>query len=430
MWNLKAATRPIAVPRELEALPVTKIERLSARIWKDPIFWFVIALGLADGSVRNFVPATFPIFHREMGASLAQMGKTQFLFYLSSLIFGVVGGPLLAFAGLKRAAVGALAIACGSLLLIGFTQSFTVVLLAAGLLGLGIVAIVVIISSLVSGHFGARRQSVFLLSGLSDAGGSMIGPAILGWWIGHAHGWDLTWRSGYFVGALVLGGLILWTCLVRPENMHGDKPAESARPRGLANTRAVLRDAAFYTAVALCFCHGLAQAGMASFVGQLYVSKLNIDAGRAAYLLSIEAVGILAGRLIFGAVLSRWRIPELLVIAMCAAVETLAFLATIVSESYLGGAAMLLVGGFFMSAIGPSLNSYLGGRLAARVATAFALFAGLGNVGAALGPYLIGMLGTEFGIERAILFAPLFSALLSALALIRHLQKRNLVQPA
>jgi MFS family permease len=406
---------------------VSKSEKTppGGRIWKDPIFWFAIALGLAEGGVRNFVPATFPVFSREMGASLKQMGDTQFLFYLSSLVFGAVGGPLLALAGLKRSAIAALALAAVSLLLVGATHHFDMVLVAAALLGFAIVSLVVIISAMVSGHFNARRQSVFLLTGLSDAGGSMLGPALLGWWIVHAERWRLTWRSGYLMGASVMAALIMWAFSVRSESMQGDHIAPNARPASLANTWDVLRHSAFYTAVVLCFCHGLAQASMISFIGQLYVRKLHIDAARAAYLLSVDGMGILAGRLIFGGILSRWGTAELLVIAICAAAETAAFAATIFSSHYWTGAAMFLIGGFFMSAIGPSLNSYLGARLAHRVATAFSLFAGLGNLGAALGPHFIGVLGTDFGIERAILFAPLFSGLLSVIGIVRYFRERS-----
>ena len=405
---------------------MTKNEKSSsalAAVSRDPIFWFAIALGLADGSVRNFVPATFPIFHREMGATLRQMGDTQFLFYLSSLIFGAVGGPLLALIGLSRGAVIALAIAGTSLLLIGFAHQFGTVLLATGLLGLAIVALVVIVSSIISRHFNERRQSVFLLSGLSDASGSMLGPAVLGWWIVHSGRWQLTWRSGYAIAAAGMGCLLVWAFLIHTERK--DAGAPSAKPTTLQGTQAVLRHPAFYIAVALCFCHGLAQSGMVSFVGQLYVKQLHVDAAHAAYLLSIEAVGILGGRLIFGGILSRWRVPELLLIALCAGAESAAFVATILSSNYLVGAAMFLVGGFFMSAIGPSLNSYLGGRLTHHAAAAFALFAGLGNVGAALGPYLIGTTGSDFGIENGIFVSPLFGALLSMIALFWHFREKR-----
>jgi MFS family permease len=420
---MKADVARVAEP------PLKTIEKATGaeRIWKDPIFWFAVVLGLADGGVRNFVPATFPIFSREMGASLAQMGKTQFLFYLSSLIFGVVGGPLLALAGLKRSAMIALITAAVSLTLIGLTHNFSFVLAGAGLLGLAIVALVVVVSSMISGHFQARRQSVFLLTGLSDAGGSMLGPAILGWWIVHAGNWQMTWRFGYFMGAALMLSLVLWAFFVRFAKAEEVGSASSARPTNWTSTLVVLRDSAFYTAVMLCFCHGLAQAGMVSFVGQLYVRKLHVDPAHAAYLLSLEAVGILSGRLIFGGILARWGIPELVVITVCAAAEAAAFLATILSTNYLAGAAMFLVGGFFMSAIGPSLNSYVGGRLTNRVATAFALFAGLGNLGAALGPYFIGMVGTDFGIERGILLAPLFGGVLSATAIIRYFREKRLL---
>jgi hypothetical protein len=65
-----------------------------------------------------------------------------------------------------------------------------------------------------------------------------------------------------------------------------------------------------------------------------------------------------------------------------------------------------------------------------RLGTAFSLFAGLGNIGAALGPYIIGVLGTDFGIERGILCAPLFSALLSATGLFRYLREKRLYETA
>ncbi len=283
---------------------------------------------------------------------------------------------------------------------------------------------------MISRHFHARRQSVFLLTGLADASGTTLGPAILGQWIGHAARWHLTWRSGYFVAAAVLGMLVLWALFVPSESMGDRQPERTSRGKNIAHTKEVLRDSAFCTAVLLCFCHGLAQAGMVAFVGQLYIRKVHVDLAHAAYLLSAEGAGIVGGRLIFSWITSLWTIPELKVIAMCAAAETAAFTATILSPNYLIGITMFLSGGVFISAVGPSLSSYLGRRLPDRLGTAFSLFAGLGNMGAALGPYIIGVLGTDFGIEKGILFAPLFSALLSATGLVRYLREKSLYETA
>jgi MFS family permease len=397
----------------------------ASPIWKDPLFWFIIAVGLGYGSVRNFLPTTFPILRREMGATLENMGQAEFLFYLSSVLIGMLGGPVLAVLGLKRAAIGALTLSSLSLLVMGSAGRIGLVLICSGTLGLAIVSLVVIMGSTISNHFKERRQSVFLLTGLSDASGTMLGPALLGLWIVHAHRWNLTWRSGFFLGAVAMGCLAVCALFVSAKSM-GDASA-SAKKSGtnLQDTKLILSDSSFYTSVLLCFCHGLAQAGMVAFIGQLYTHKLHVDAAQAAYLLSAEGAGILGGRLIFGWITSRWKISELLVISLCAGAETAAFFAAILSPSYLGGLVMFTVGGSFMSAIGPSLNSYLGGRLSARVATAFSLFAGLGNMGAAIGPFVIGILGTHFGIDRGILFAPLFSALLSTIGIVRYIREKR-----
>jgi fucose permease len=105
------------------------------------------------------------------------------------------------------------------------------------------------------------------------------------------------------------------------------------------------------------------------------------------------------------------------VIGFCALAESVLFLSAIISPGYLSGAVSFTCAGVFASVIGPSLNSYLGGKFSHCTATAFSLFAGLGGIGAAIGPLLIGTIGDQFGVERGILSSPLFSALLGIAAL-------------
>lgn len=277
-------------------------------------------------------------FKREFAATLEQMGESQFLYFISSSVFSVIGGTIIGRLGLKRSAMAALTTTGLALRLIGGARRFSFVEVSAVLFGLGVAALVVISSSIISSYFGERRQSVFFLTGLSDAGGSMVGPAVLGWWFVHVGRLKLTWRSGYFISA---GG-----------------------------------------------------------------------------------AGILGGRFLFSWTTVRWRAPELLVLSICAAGETGAFLATIRSPRYLLGILLYTLSGVFVSAIRPSLNSYLGGRFVGRTAIALSLFAGLSNVGAAVGPYVIGAVGTRMGVEKGIFFGPIFSATLSVLGLVWFLRER------
>lgn len=406
----------------MEAPP---LETQQEPIWKDPVFWFVIVLGVGYGAVYNFLPASFPIFFREFGASLRQMGHAQSIFFISCLIFSVVGGPAISRFGLKRSAMAALALAGTVLAVIGLANQFSFVLLCSGLFGFSIIALVVIENSIISGHFRERRQSVFFITSLSDSGGSMIGPAMLGWWFVQAEQWKMSWRLGYFAAAAAMIFLLIWAVFMRSESMPGDSFKADTPGGGLSVIKSVLTVSAFYVAVVLEFCHGVGQAGMISFMGQLYVTKLHIDAGHAAYLISLNAAGILSGRLMLSWITMRWPIPELVVIGVCAIGETAAFLGAILSPSYLWGAIMFTIAGVFVSAIGPSLNSYLGGRFSNCTATAFSLFAGLGNVGAAVGPFLIGTIGNRMGVQTGILCAPLFTTLLSATALAWFMREKH-----
>lgn len=397
----------------------------TSSVWKDPLFWFVMALGFGYGVVFNFLPVTFPVFKREFGATLEQMGQSQFLFSISSLVFSVIGGWMIARLGLKRAAIAGLFLAGGALLAIGDARSFLLVLLGAFFFGLAIFALVVIGSSIISGHFAEKRQSIFLLSGLSDAGGAMVGPAALGWWFVHADRSGGSWRTGYYLSAGGLGVLLIWAILIRSDRMPQEGSDTKTGAAAFATMGKVLRSPLIYMVSLLGFFHGLAQSGMLSFIGQLYQRRLGVNAAQAAYFISVNMGGCLAGRLLFGWITARWKIPELCVLAACAAAETLAFVATIVAPNYWVGIGMYTIAGIFISANGPSLNSYLGMRFAGRTATAFALFAGLGNIGAALGSYLTGVVGNRLNLEIGIWSGPVFSAVLSALALIWFLRERT-----
>ena len=401
----------------------TSEKESSTPFWRDQVFWFVIAIGVGYGSVYNFLPASFPVFTSTFGCSLAQLGQVQLLFFLSSLGFSLVGGPLVARLGLKRSVIVAFAVAAIAILLIAAAHRFSLILVGAALFGFGVSGLVVINSAIISAHFGGKRQSIFMITGLSDASGAMIGPALLGWWLANSRHWGLTWRTAYVIAAAGIFLLIVWALFVRSRTITPEQSAGEGSPTQ-SNMRAILASVTIYVVVALGFCHGLAQAGMLSFVGQVYINRVQVDAAQAALFLSVNATGMLAGRLLFGWITARWKIPELIVISMCAGAETMWFLSAIFSPSYIAGLLSFGVAGMFVSTIGPSLNSYLAGKFSRDAATAFALFAGLSNLGAAFGPFMIGKIGSNLGVEKGILFAPFFSALLSAMGLIWFLRER------
>ena len=384
---------------------------------KDPIFWFVLALGLAYGAVFNFLPTTFPIFRHFFGVTLEQLGRTQLLFFVSFLVFSFCGGWSIGRLGLRPAALVSLLLLAIGLVTIGGARRFGMVLLGAFLLGLAIAAIVVVCWSTINDHFGERRQSAFFAFGLCDAAGSTIGPAFLGKWLGFAEAHGADWRTGYYATAALIALLVVWGALLRSESFPSQRSGLPDQVGSLSAIKQILTKPTIYAIGLAIFLHGVAQMGMVSWTGQLYQKRLGIDAAHAAYFISVNSCGFFAGRSVLSWITARWKIPELLVLGICASGGTLAFAGTIASGSYRSGIIMFIVAGVFISGDAPSIQSYLGARSAGESATAYSLMNGMGNLGGGAGPYLIGVIGNQLGLETGIWLMPIFCLALATLAL-------------
>lgn len=395
----------------------------STKMWRDPILWFVLALVFVYSGVYNCLPVTFPIFKRVFGTSLEQMGQSQSIFFLSGVLFSPMGGWFIGLIGLDRALRTVLLAVAVALCLIGGASGFALTLLGAFCFGLAMTALNVIYSSVISGHFDQKRQSVFFLAGLADGGGSIVGTAALGSWFAYAERSGGNWRAGYYAAAGIVVGQALWAWRLRTEANVGND-AGSEHP-AFSAAKEVLRSPDLYAAGILAFFHGLAQGGMISFVGQLYQKKFAIDAALAAYLISLNSGGQFGGRFALSWITAHWRIHELLVLGTCATLAAFSFVATILAPKYSWGLAAFAIAGIFVSGNGPSLSSYVGLRFPSRLPTAYALYGGFSAIGAAAGPYLIGAVGSQFGLEASIWFGPVASVVLALVSLWWFLRERS-----
>jgi MFS family permease len=377
----------------------------------------ILCLGFVWASVYNILPVSFPAFKKVFEATIEQLGRTQLLFFVGGLMFTAVGGQFIERLGLGRAAAITTVLVSMSLVVIGSAAGIQMVLLGAACFGLAMASLDVVCSSMIAEHFGKKRQSIFLLYAAVTSLGGIIGPAILGWWLTHGRATAQNWRTGYYLVSCVLFPLAFWALRVLSPQSSG-KCSVTARNSSIATMRIILSTPTIYVLGLAYFLHGVAQTGMISWVGQLYQRKYEIDAAHAAYLISSDLIGFFVGRSLLSYITTRWKISELLLMAICAGLASLAFVGTIAAPTYGSGLISFMISGFFISADGPSINSYVGLRFAERAAHAFVLMNGIGVVGSAVGAYVTGLLGERFGLERGIWFMPGFSAALSILALV------------
>jgi len=126
-----------------------------------PLFWFVIACGIAFGTVLNIRPTVFPILRGSFDTTYEQLGRIQLVFFAVGIVFSLSGGWLVGKIGLRRAAV--LTLWLNALGTWFFTSGSTLafVFVGACLLGIGKVGIVVACAAILVRSFTGKCQSSY-----------------------------------------------------------------------------------------------------------------------------------------------------------------------------------------------------------------------------------------------------------------------------
>ena len=391
----------------------TTTQPATARtIWRDKLFWFMLTLFFVGGLVFNVLPVGFPVFKQVFAATPEKLGLVQCAFFTGGVLFSVVGGWLIGRWGLRVAVTVALGLLTAALLIISEAPNFAAVTLGAGCFGFALFATVTAGNATINNHFQDKRQSTFFLMALVAASGGVLGPAVLGRWFAFAGLQDESWRIGYLAAGAIVAGLALWSFFFASTEFH--RASGSLPNTGATNSaKEFLGKPVAYGLGLIYFLHGAAQGGIVSFVGLLYQKKLQADVDHAAYLITANAAGLTGGRLLLYWATSRWEISELWIMTGCAAGATLAFAGTIASPSYLLGLIVFFLAGAFVSAIGPAVTSYTGGRFRSQATTAFSLSVGIGSLGGASGAYLIGLVASRLGVEKGIWLVPAASVVLA-----------------
>lgn len=398
------------------------------RLLVDPLLWFVLGIGVFSGAMQNLLVITFPVFRRTFSTNLESLGTMQSVVFGSALVFSLLSGWITLKLGLRQAVLLNLTLLALTLAALGAAPDFAFVLLLASCLGFTVAGLEVFPNALIGSAFLDRRQIVYLLSGVSIAVGSGFGAAAIGKWLRDTELLSWGWRAGY--GGLA-GIVILFTLtgafLQALKTMSHQAPSGSG---SVAKKEVVIilhRWPIYLVGVAMLL-HGLAQVGIVSWLGALFQSRLSIDTAQAAYLLSANGTGFLLGRMVLSWVTTRVHMPDLLLLACCSGLGAVGYFGTLAAPTYLMGLILFFLSGMIVCGNGPAMYSYVAGQFPSVQSSAFGLLLMFGYLGSVAGPYLIGIIGARFGIERAVWCIPLFSLCLCMLALVGYVveNKRRL----
>ncbi|MCA9510480.1 MAG: MFS transporter [Myxococcota bacterium] len=334
--------------------------------------WVVVGVAFVGQFVASgLVFYTFGVALKDVAAEfdagrLGVSGIHLVMPWTGAVIAPVVGR--LAVAGHLRALLfgGALSIGAGFVLAARATELWHLYLIYPLLMAFGANTLSGVgASTLVVNWFAKRRATALGLSQIgASAGGMVMGP-VAGWLFAE-HGWRDVY-TGFGVAALALAPLVGWLAVGRPADrgLHadGDPAPPTPRDAGAApapapHVREALRDPRLWQ---VAFVAGVGFMLSGAVVTHLvaFATDQGLDRVRAPALLSVLALGALAGKPVFGLLADR--IGERRAYALAIVLQIAGLLALAAAPS---GVALFAVAALF--GFGNGGNLPLSGALVAR----------------------------------------------------------------
>lgn len=374
----------------------------------------VFAVALCDVAMMslaisiNLLPVFLTTFSREFGGDaglsgeqLARPGVMAFAGLVSGIL---VAGPLADRWGAKLFAVGGSVLIALGLMVLTRAPSYTMVLVASFVMGVGAGVLDMILSPIVSALQPKRRTiSLNLLHSFYCTGAvvTILAGAL-------ALRYDVGWRGAAFWLAampLAVGIAFVFTPLPRLVTEGQDR----------TRTRTLIRKPVFLVALAAIFLGGATELGMAYWLPAYAESTLGFSAWHASLAFLGFNLAMAIGRLAIA--LLPHRIDAITLMLWCCCGSVVLFLSASFAPVAVIALASCILAGLTGSCLWPSTLAVAADRFPHGGATMFALLAALGNIGGIFMPWVVGIVADASNLRLGLATSALCPLLMIGLLL-------------
>ncbi|EXU63679.1 MULTISPECIES: MFS transporter [unclassified Streptomyces] len=372
----------------------TPLNSSTPGLWPTVLCWIAVALDGFDLVVLGVVIPTLSKT-RDLGFTDASLTTASTLGLVGVSLGAVATGPLTDRWGRRRTLLGSIALFSVATLADGFAPTMTAFIILRFVAGVGLGACLPTSLAFISEHARDGKNATAVTTAMTGNHAGAVLTALLGLVLVPELGWRSMFVAGGLLGIALLP--LLWAKLPESETYIAADRQRETSPAPVRQYRAdVVRGANLITSLALW---------AASFMGLLLVFGLNTwlprIMGQAGYsiqagtgLLLILNIGAVIGLIVAGRVSDHTGHKTTTLMWFALAATLLALLSIRLQSQVLVFSAVLVTGVFVFSAqvlvyawttqlYPPELR-----------ATALGLTAGIGRLGAILGPYLLGTLVT------------------------------------
>lgn len=377
-----------------------------------------------NDTIQSLMLAIYPLFKTAFGLSFAQIGLITLTFQFTASLLQ----PFVGFYTDRHPKPFSLALGMGctlvGLLTLSVASSFSVVLLAAALIGTGSSIFhpeSSRVARMASGGRHGLAQSIFQVGGNA---GAATGP-LLAAWIVLPHGQ----RSIAVFSLMALIAMIVLTGVGRWYREHQRRPAAKASESGHGLPRShVLRTLAVL--LALIFSKFFYMASINSYLIFYLMHQYNLDTQTAQYHLFYFLAAVAAGALLGGPIgdrIGRKRVIWASILGIAPFTLALPYVGPMPSV------ILTMIIGFMLASAFPAILIYAQELFPGKIGTVSGLFFGLAFGLAGIGAAVLGQLADHWGIVtvyRVCAYLPLIGLLAVFLPDLKHVGRQEALVPA
>jgi MFS family permease len=390
---------------------------------------FLFGLAILHGSLINLMPVMFSTMAATFHVDKTQQGMLKSCFFAGLMVSLVVSGYLTRYLGARRMTILAGIVAGAGAMFFGLAPTYTLVLVAAGVLATGIAPFTAVYAAVIAANFPHTRQRMYMWTYGFLAGSATIATTSLGALL------DIVPR---YNPLFVLLGLSIWawmTLLVSVSWRALDETAEtmpSASPDDAAKvgpreklvalwrflTSGIFSRGALYVMGLLMVFDYLCASNMMAWTPSFFEELYHGGSLLGGTALSASSAGVCVGRILMGA-LPPGRIPERVLLALCYLGVVVSFGAIVFfCPPYIWSIGLMFGAGAFISAQAPTMGSLAVAKFGDRAPVVIPLCEAFGAIGGLLGPPLLGLLAMRAGALGAVMWlVPAAGLALSAVAI-------------
>jgi len=368
--------------------------------------WRELWLVTLGHGLTHWYPATFylllPLIGNELGLSYSEIGLVMTCQFIASALANIPGGVVVDTVGRKGLLMGASLFWVGfPYLLIGFTHSYVMLLACVALVGFGNSLWHPTAIPTLATRYPARKGLVLSVHGMGGNVGDAIAPIVIGAALA-----VLSWRQVVVLNVLpgLLVALIMFA-LLGTIRLGARKTNAAAQSLGqyAQGLRALLRNRALVLLSVSSAFRTMTQQALLTFLPIYLAREMGYSSALVgACLFALQAAGFAAAP-VAGHLSDRMGRRQIIIGSMASTAVVLAGMAFAGASPLF--VALIAVLGFFLYATRPVIQAWLLEATPRHMGgSSIGVLFGAQALGAALGPWLAGMVADQHGLGATFYF--------------------------